>query len=393
MVFRPAGGPRLVASSASARALPRQRATPIERLLARYDVDNEEAIAHVERRLQADGRDPGARGGRLPARRRRRDRGRSSSSSIPVVSAPALARAIAARRAARRQAAPLRRAPLGALRAASPARRRAVPGRGLLHGGSWRAGYGKVLMRPLCRDLVRRGWAAWNVEYRRLGGRQGGGWPATFDDVAAAIDALARRRRAPGPRARRVPGATARAATWRCGRRARRRARRRCARARGRPGAGRRPRARRRPARARAARRDAGASSRSATRRPTRRARCRSQMPALLVHGAEDATVTVEQSRATRRRRGRGRRASSSSSRRAATATTSTRARPRGPRSPRGSTRSRPERGLSCASRGPLRRQAGLEHRRARRRRRCATTCSSTSARRSPSATRRATTS
>ena len=65
----------------------------------------------------------------------------------------------------------------------------------LLHGGSWRARYGKAVMRPLCADLVRRGWAAWNVEYRRIGGGQGGGWPATFDDVAAAIDELARRRR------------------------------------------------------------------------------------------------------------------------------------------------------------------------------------------------------
>jgi acetyl esterase/lipase len=31
---------------------------------------------------------------------------------------------------------------------------------------------------------------AWNVEYRRLG-RDGGGWPQTFDDVALAIDHLA----------------------------------------------------------------------------------------------------------------------------------------------------------------------------------------------------------
>ena len=45
-------------------------------------------------------------------------------------------------------------------------------------------------MRPLCGDLARRGFAALNVEYRRLG-REGGGWPQTFDDVAAAIDHLA----------------------------------------------------------------------------------------------------------------------------------------------------------------------------------------------------------
>ena len=43
-------------------------------------------------------------------------------------------------------------------------------------------------MDELCRDLAGRGWAAWNLEYRRLGGD--GGWPATFDDVGAGIDAL-----------------------------------------------------------------------------------------------------------------------------------------------------------------------------------------------------------
>jgi acetyl esterase/lipase len=46
-------------------------------------------------------------------------------------------------------------------------------------------------MKAACVDLSRRGVAAWNVEYRRLGRGQGGGWPATFDDVAAAIDHLA----------------------------------------------------------------------------------------------------------------------------------------------------------------------------------------------------------
>jgi acetyl esterase/lipase len=63
----------------------------------------------------------------------------------------------------------------------------------LLHGGYWQTRYGKLIMRPLAADLARRGWAAWNLEYRRLGtGRGGGGgWPQTFDDVAAGIDALA----------------------------------------------------------------------------------------------------------------------------------------------------------------------------------------------------------
>jgi acetyl esterase/lipase len=46
-------------------------------------------------------------------------------------------------------------------------------------------------MKPVCGDLARRGIAAWNVEYRRMGRGQGGGFPATFDDVAAAIDHLA----------------------------------------------------------------------------------------------------------------------------------------------------------------------------------------------------------
>ncbi len=57
-----------------------------------------------------------------------------------------------------------------------------------IHGGSWRSRYGKVVMRGLAGDLVRRGWAVWNIEYRRIGA--GGGWPATFSDTAAAIDHL-----------------------------------------------------------------------------------------------------------------------------------------------------------------------------------------------------------
>jgi acetyl esterase/lipase len=59
----------------------------------------------------------------------------------------------------------------------------------LIHGGSWSRRYGKIVMRGLAGDLVRRGWAVWNIEYRRLDA--GGGWPATFEDVAAAIDRLA----------------------------------------------------------------------------------------------------------------------------------------------------------------------------------------------------------
>jgi acetyl esterase/lipase len=61
----------------------------------------------------------------------------------------------------------------------------------MLHGGYWRARYSKRLMKAASADLARRGVAAWNVEYRRVGRGQGGGYPATFDDVAAAIDHLA----------------------------------------------------------------------------------------------------------------------------------------------------------------------------------------------------------
>ena len=66
------------------------------------------------------------------------------------------------------------------------------PARGVvvvIHGGFWKAAYDLSLGRPLSADLAARGWAAWNLEYRRVG--NGGGAPATFDDVAAGIDRLA----------------------------------------------------------------------------------------------------------------------------------------------------------------------------------------------------------
>src|SRR4051812_35285879 len=61
----------------------------------------------------------------------------------------------------------------------------------MIHGGYWRARYSKRLMKGASADLARRGVATWNVEYRRIGRGQGGGWPATLDDVGAAIDHLA----------------------------------------------------------------------------------------------------------------------------------------------------------------------------------------------------------
>ncbi|MDN5860038.1 MAG: S9 family peptidase [Pseudonocardia sp.] len=72
----------------------------------------------------------------------------------------------------------------------------------VVHGGFWRSAYDLDLGRPLAADLVARGYAVWNIEYRRVGGlaEDAGGWTATFDDVAAAVDALA------GPVAAAAPG-------------------------------------------------------------------------------------------------------------------------------------------------------------------------------------------
>lgn len=61
----------------------------------------------------------------------------------------------------------------------------------LLHGGFWKAVYTKSLMTALAADIMERGWAAWNLEYRRIGSIPGGGWPGTFEDVGAGIDHLA----------------------------------------------------------------------------------------------------------------------------------------------------------------------------------------------------------
>lgn len=70
-----------------------------------------------------------------------------------------------------------------------PSRGDSLPVVVLLHGGFWYDRYRRDLMGPLVPSLRARGWAVANVEYRRTG-RTGGGWPATFEDVAAAVDAL-----------------------------------------------------------------------------------------------------------------------------------------------------------------------------------------------------------
>jgi acetyl esterase/lipase len=60
----------------------------------------------------------------------------------------------------------------------------------LLHGGFWRAPHGREQWDAVAADLAARGYAAWNIGYRRIG-EPGGGWPGTLEDVAAAIDHLA----------------------------------------------------------------------------------------------------------------------------------------------------------------------------------------------------------
>ena len=60
----------------------------------------------------------------------------------------------------------------------------------LLHGGYWRDRYDLHLMDGLADDLAARGWLVANAEYRRVGD-DGGGWPATFDDVRSAVEAAA----------------------------------------------------------------------------------------------------------------------------------------------------------------------------------------------------------
>jgi acetyl esterase/lipase len=74
-----------------------------------------------------------------------------------------------------------------------PAGSAAAPVVLIVHGGFWRTGFGVDLGRPLAADLVRRGFATVNVEYRRVGTGPsgGGGWPQTGQDLAAATDALA----------------------------------------------------------------------------------------------------------------------------------------------------------------------------------------------------------
>lgn len=59
----------------------------------------------------------------------------------------------------------------------------------LIHGGCWRVEYGLDHVAPLADELREAGVAVWSLEYRRLG-EEGGGWPGTFDDMAAGFDRI-----------------------------------------------------------------------------------------------------------------------------------------------------------------------------------------------------------
>ena len=58
----------------------------------------------------------------------------------------------------------------------------------VIHGGAWGSAVSLHYIASLSAALTCAGVATWNIEYRRLGG--GGGWPQTFQDVAAAADFL-----------------------------------------------------------------------------------------------------------------------------------------------------------------------------------------------------------
>jgi acetyl esterase/lipase len=59
----------------------------------------------------------------------------------------------------------------------------------VIHGGCWLADYDLEHIGNLSAALAKAGIATWTLEYRRVG-NDGGGWPGTFQDVAAGTDHL-----------------------------------------------------------------------------------------------------------------------------------------------------------------------------------------------------------
>ena len=75
----------------------------------------------------------------------------------------------------------------GDLRLPSRATKRSAPLVVFVHGGWWQSAYDLEYGGHLCAALKAAGVATWSVEYRRVG-NLGGGWPGTFQDVAAGFD-------------------------------------------------------------------------------------------------------------------------------------------------------------------------------------------------------------
>ncbi len=59
----------------------------------------------------------------------------------------------------------------------------------MIHGGFWQSKYNLEENNPIAEDLTPRGYATWNIEYRRVG-EEGGGWTGTFNDVIDSINYL-----------------------------------------------------------------------------------------------------------------------------------------------------------------------------------------------------------
>lgn len=60
----------------------------------------------------------------------------------------------------------------------------------MVHGGCWQTEIAdRTIMNWIADDLRHRGFAVWNIDYRGVD-RDGGGYPGTFLDAAAAADAL-----------------------------------------------------------------------------------------------------------------------------------------------------------------------------------------------------------
>jgi acetyl esterase/lipase len=59
----------------------------------------------------------------------------------------------------------------------------------VVHGGFWKAEFDRAHAGPQSVGLADAGYVVATVDYRRVGQR-GGGWPGTFDDLAALTDAV-----------------------------------------------------------------------------------------------------------------------------------------------------------------------------------------------------------